>query len=74
MHTRVAGIPCQVFLTHYSPPINGRINAEVDYCYPPEPEEIEYEICDRRGRTAPWLAKKVTPAIDAQICAQLRSH
>ena len=74
MHTRIAGIPAIVIVTHYSPFVAGRINAEVDYCYPPEPEEIEYTVCDRRGRPAPWLAAKITPAIDAQIINELRSH
>lgn len=29
--------------------------------------EVEYTVCDRRGRPAPWLERKITPAIDAAL-------
>ena len=29
--------------------------------------ESEWEVCDRRGRPAPWLAKKLTNKIEAAI-------
>jgi hypothetical protein len=28
---------------------------------------MEYEVCDRRGRIAPWLAKKIDKNADEEI-------
>ena len=32
------------------------------YLDPPEPAEVEFTVLDRRGRPAPWLAKKMSQA------------
>ena len=31
----------------------------------------EYEVCDRRGRPAPWLERKVTNEIDQEITNEI---
>ena len=65
METRVAGIPCTariIYVSVVKP--NSRADSDMDYYgY----SEIDWELCDRRGRPAPWLAKKLTPADTARI-------
>ena len=62
MQTHVAGIPCRIEFTVRGRYIPARINAEPDYCHEAEYPDIEFEVLDRRGRPAPWLAKKLTDA------------
>lgn len=51
--TAAGGIPCRIAVTHYSA-------AERDtYWEPGAPEEVEFEVLDRRGRPAPWLERKL---------------
>ena len=66
VETHIAGIPCL---------------ARVDYFFKKEPDfdtwasdwdyygytEIEFTVCDRRGRPAPWLEKKMTDAEKERI-------
>jgi len=59
--TRVAGIPCQCLVTHYSPELPMKITGTgYGDAEPPEPEEFEFRIMDRRGYPAPWLEAKLT--------------
>jgi hypothetical protein len=37
---------------------------------PPEPEEFEFTILDRRGRPAPWLERKLTEADSDRLLAE----
>lgn len=53
MKTRIHGIPCQIEVTNYSPAWPGT------YWEPPEPEEIEFRVLDRKGHPAPWLEAKL---------------
>lgn len=59
--THIKGIPCQCRITHYYPGqamiITGLGFGDAD---PPEQEEFEYEILDRKGYVAPWLTKLMT--------------
>jgi hypothetical protein len=58
IETNVAGIPCVVGVTRYNK-VRGdaRADSEMDYYgY----TESEYVVCDRRGRPAPWLERKVS--------------
>lgn len=64
---RVAGIPCLIGVTHYES-VRGSYSYHADsdmdyYGY----TESEWEILDRRGRPAPWLARKFTAADTASI-------
>ena len=73
--TRVAGIPCLVHITDYSfqaPHRGSAWSCESDQDFYGW-EEIHYEILDRRGRPAPWLARKATDVDDTDIKA-LISH
>jgi hypothetical protein len=60
IETQVRGIPCRAKLTYYAARVPGRTYGPPEHCYPEEPEEIEFEILDRRGRPAPWLERKLT--------------
>lgn len=64
---RVAGIPCLIGVTHYES-VRGSYsyNAPSDYDYYGYTES-EWEILDRRGRPAPWLARKATAEDNASI-------
>lgn len=63
IETRIAGIPCLIEVTHYHrvAPWKGSAYScpsDVDwYGY----EEIDWQVCDQRGRPAAWLEKKMTP-------------
>jgi len=59
IESRVAGIPCIIGVMNYTK-VRGSFsrNAASDmdyygYC------ESEWEVCDRRGRPAPWLERKL---------------
>lgn len=67
MKTRVAGIPCIVNVTRYSPEIPGRAFGPPEDCSPDEPEEFEWELLDRKGYRAKWLEAKLTPQEETRI-------
>ena len=60
IQTRVAGIPATVRVLSYRPGYPGYFYGPPELCEPSYPAEMELEICDRRGRPAPWLLKKMT--------------
>jgi hypothetical protein len=63
---RICGIPCLIRVTDYSPADPGCRN--YDYLCEPSPAEVEYDILDRRGREAPWLARKLKDdSLDQEI-------
>ena len=58
---RVAGIPCLIGVIDYD-----RVEGSFSYDAPSDIDyhggtECDWEILDRRGRPAPWLARKITP-------------
>lgn len=57
----VAGIPAQAAVVGYNPGCDGCSTAEFlrGVVYPPEVEEVEFELYDRRGYPAPWLEEKL---------------
>lgn len=58
--TKVAGIPCQCKVESYSPYRPMRVTGSgMGDCDPPEYEEFEFSILDRKGYPAPWLEKKL---------------
>lgn len=67
----VAGIPCTIEVVSVSPGYAARIHGDPDDCYPGEEPEILFRVCDTKGRSAPWLARKVTPADIARIEAEI---
>jgi hypothetical protein len=64
IETEVRGIPCGVVVDGYSAPrpayIGNFPGAGFGDAEPPEPEEIEWHLVDRKGYRADWLAEKMT--------------
>lgn len=68
---RVCGIPAIARVTFYRPGSPGYLSGPPEYCYPPEPTELEWVVLDRRGRPAPWLERKLTDAERVRIEREL---
>ena len=68
----IQGIPCQIEVTSYSPGQRGDrpgMGPPMSYqdIEPPEPEELFYEVYDRKGYPAGWLEDKITEEDDENI-------
>ena len=74
MKTRIAGIPCVIDVTYYSPGSPGRYYGHPDSLYPEEPAEIVWRVLDRRGYPAPWLERKLRPEDRERIERELLEH
>ena len=72
--TRVCGIPCIVRVKYYEVYIPAKVSGPPEHCYPEEGGEGEWEILDRRGKPAPWLERKMTPADDDQLNREIFNH
>lgn len=70
VEVRVCGIPAIARVTTYEPARDNR-RGHIDDWLPDDPEVIEYEICDRRGRKALWLAKKITDEVHEEIISAI---
>ena len=64
LETTIKGIPCGIVVDHYTA---GRDWIQHTFpgagpgdCEPPEPEEIEWRVLDRKGYPADWLADKLS--------------
>ena len=71
IETRVAGIPCIVGVTHFES-VRGSFSyhaaSDMDYHgY----TESEWVVCDRRGRPAPWLERKLTSKETSRIESEI---
>jgi hypothetical protein len=72
--TRVAGIPCVIGVVDYiSVAGSYSQNAASDWDYHGY-SESEWEVCDRRGRPAPWLAKKLTSKDESRIEQEISQY
>ena len=70
----IAGIPCGAHITHYQPSrpmvINGTGYGD---CDPPEFEDVEFIVVDRKGYPADWLARKEPyEAIELKVLEALK--
>lgn len=66
--TRISGIPCKIQVNKYCPAFPMRITGPgFGDAEPPEPAVIEYEVLDRKGYKAPWLAKKLNDSDDFRV-------
>lgn len=78
---RVSGIPALAVVRYYNPGASGTIYGEpwsFATLQAPDPEEIEYELYDRRGYRALWLEDKlrdrrVEDDVTEQVLAELKS-
>lgn len=70
IQTRICGIPCQARVTRYfvQPPLGPQCDSDWD-CH--GYTDIEFEVLDRRGRPAPWLAAKLTDKDESRIKTQI---
>lgn len=58
--TRISGIPCQIRIHHLTQPQLMRVyGLGIEDVDPPEPGEFEFEVLDRKGYKAYWLANKL---------------
>jgi hypothetical protein len=75
IESRVAGIPCIIGVTYFESVAGSHsyhADSDMDYYgY----TECEFTVCDRRGRPAPWLERKLTAKdserIESEIAEQL---
>ena len=72
IETRVAGIPCIVGVTHFES-VAGDSRADSDWDYYGY-TEAEFEVLDRRGRPAPWLANKLTDKEESRIEVEIAEY
>lgn len=74
-HTKVCGIPCIVKVTSYHKAEPMRIyGSGYGDCDPPEPEEFEFRLLDRKGYPAKWLEAKLTPADEQRIYEDFQKY
>lgn len=72
LDTTINGIPCQIRVISYRPGSPMRITGwGFGDAEPPEPEEIEWEVLDRRGYRARWLEQKLDDEEIQRIEAEL---
>jgi len=70
----VAGIPCIIGVTYFD-----SVKGSYDYNAASDMDyhgyiECEWVVCDRRGRPASWLAKKLTSKIEAEIEQEIAEY
>ena len=74
IHTTVAGIPAVIRVLNFvSVRGSHSYNAPSDMDYHGYTES-EWEVCDRRGRPAPWLARKINDEINERIEETIATH
>jgi hypothetical protein len=70
IETRVAGIPCIIGVADYQTgSYNYWASSDVDYY-----GYSEWCVCDRRGRPAPWLERKMTKDDESHIEELIAEH
>jgi hypothetical protein len=73
----IAGIPAvvRVIYANYTQPDPGTWASDIDFY---GGWELDWEICDSRGRPAPWLERKATDddrqRIEAELIEQLQGE
>ena len=74
IETKISGIPCIVGVTRFLC-VRGSFSysaaSDMDYSgY----TESEFEVCDRRGRPAPWLERKLTEEDTSRIESEIAEY
>lgn len=72
--TTISGIPCGVIITHYFYMKGNYSPMAVDPGEYYGEEEIEFDILDRKGYTASWLADKMTEQDEIDITELALEH
>jgi hypothetical protein len=74
IETRVAGIPCIIGVTYFES-VSGSYSyyAASDWDYRGY-TECEFTVCDRRGRPAPWLERKLTSKDESRIESEIAEY
>jgi hypothetical protein len=68
LESRIAGIPCKIRLDYISGNyVPAYISGDPDDCYEAEYPDIEFTVCDSKGRPSPWLKAKMTMADGMRI-------
>jgi len=74
IETRVAGIPCIVGVIEFESVAGSySYHAASDWDYHGY-TETDWEVCDRLGRPAPWLAKKLTDKESKRIESEIAEY
>ena len=68
------GIPCIIRVTDWEGYIPAHLSGHPDNWAPSEGGEGEWEICDLRGRPAPWLERKMTSDDQSRIDQEVFEH
>ena len=74
IESRVCGIPCIIGVVGYDAYVPAYTSGPPEHCYPSEGGDGDYEILDRRGRPAPWLAKKMTAKDEDRVRAKIYEY
>jgi hypothetical protein len=74
IESRVAGIPCIIGVTYFD-----GVDGSYDYNAASDMDyhgyvECEFTVCDRRGRPAPWLERKMTGQDESRIEAAIAKY
>jgi hypothetical protein len=74
IESRVAGIPCIIGVIEYEC-VKGSYSyhAASDWDYHGY-TDTDWEVCDRRGRPAPWLKKKLTDKDSSRIESEIAEY
>ena len=69
MESYISGIPCwiEVDYIHIQKPNSNADNPDDYYGY----SDVEFTVCDRRGRPAPWLERKMSDNDGHRIKAEI---
>ena len=70
MDTRIAGIPCKIRIDAYEKFRPGFYTGPWGDCFPEE-GELVFTVCDRKGRPAPWLERKMTREDEDRIVSEI---
>lgn len=73
-NSRIAGIPCQIEITYYSPGRPARLHGPAEDCHPAEDSEFDFDVYDRKGYRAKWLENKITDEDIKRVMADAESH
>lgn len=73
--TTISGIPCKCFVHAYSPPKPMKvIGPGFGDALPPEEEEFQFTIQDRKGCSAPWLERKLEDSDYIRLLEEFKHH